>query len=312
VVAGDLVVVGSDDGLLHAVSRHDLTGVWKAAGDGRSRAAPAVARDLVLLGGDHGVAAFALESGVSVWSFKTVEPIRSTPLVRGGMVYAAGYDANVYARSLSDGAGTPVPKWRHKRPAASPAAPAYDLSSSPCISARRLFVGSLAGRLSALDADTGKELWSEAIGQTVVSSPAVVNGTVYVGSEDCQVRALGTGTGQELWAFETGAPVHSSPALHKGVLYIGSNDSYVYALDAATGTRRWAFPTDRRVVSTPCVVGDTVYVGSHDGLLYALDATTGRRLWRFDTHGPVSSSPVVADGIVYVGSSSGRLYAVRA
>jgi outer membrane protein assembly factor BamB len=312
VVAGDLVLVGSDDGLLHAVDRHDLTGVWTAPCDGLPRAAPAVDGDLVLLGGDHGVAALRLGSGAPLWSFRTAEPIRSTPLLRDGTVYAAGYDANVYARTLSDRARTPAARWRHARPAAQPGTPAYDLSSSPCVAAGRLFVGGRSGRLSALDAGSGKELWSEAIGPTAVSSPAVTNGTVYVGGEDGRVRAFRTASGQLLWAFEADAPVHSSPALHKGVLYIGGNDAHVYALDAATGERRWAFPTDRKVVSTPCVSGGTVYVGSHDGLLYALDATTGRRLWRFDTHGPVTSSPVVAGGIVYVGSASRFLYAVRA
>ena len=43
--------------------------------------------------------------------------------------------------------------------------------------------------------------WSYATGYLVVSSPAVANGVVYVGSADGNVYALNASTGRRLWSY---------------------------------------------------------------------------------------------------------------
>jgi outer membrane protein assembly factor BamB len=132
----------------------------------------------------------------------------------------------------------------------------------------------------------------------------VANGIVYVGNDNGRLYAVNASTGKEVWSFATGANVHGSgPAIANGVVYFGSIDHSVYALNASTGAKLWSFATPGGVESSPAVANGVVYVGS-DGFIYALDATSGAKLWSFHTGAFVNSSPAVVDGKLYVGSDN--------
>ncbi len=145
------------------------------------------------------------------------------------------------------------------------------------------------------------------------SSATVVDGVLYVGSADGRIYALSAANGKELWHFQTGHVVRATPAVVAGRVYCGSFDGKVYALDAATGSKLWEVDTATKgtpwhAVQGSCAVVDgTVYVGSRSGFLYAIDAATGKVRWQESHDGNwVPSSPAVRDGIAYVGQSDGH------
>ena len=102
------------------------------------------------------------------------------------------------------------------------------------------------------------------------SSPAIADGVVYIGSLDGRLYALDARTGEEKWSFKTDGRVYSSPAIAGSMVYFGSGDGRLYALDARTGQEKWRFKTDGGVNSSPAVAGGVVYFGSTDGYLYAV------------------------------------------
>jgi outer membrane protein assembly factor BamB len=53
---------------------------------------------------------------------------------------------------------------------------------------------------------------------------------VYVGSYDGKIYAVNATTGKQLWNVSTGYKIGSSPALADGVLYVGSYDGKLYAI----------------------------------------------------------------------------------
>jgi outer membrane protein assembly factor BamB len=186
------------------------------------------------------------------------------------------------------------------------------IESSPAVADGVLYVGSLAGRLRALDAVTLGDLWTGQTGGPVVSSPAVVGGTVYVGSADGSVYAFpgagcGVATCAPLWRASTGGPVVSSPAVMGGTVYVGSEDGNLYALDASTGAVRWAAATGDPVTASPAVRKGRVYVGAADGL-HVFTAASGGAAWTGPTGG-AAFSPAVVKGTVYVLSVDGTLSA---
>ena len=169
------------------------------------------------------------------------------------------------------------------------------------------------GSLDALDATTGRVLWSFQMSGDV-GTPTVVNSIAYVESfEDQTLHALKANSGSELWSFSAGGDViEDSPLVVNGVVYFGTTGSNnkLYALNATTGQVLWTFQTNDEekylADSLPVVVNGVVYICSFDGNFYALDAASGQELWSFQTSGieSVIDSPMIAGNIVYVDSSN--------
>ncbi len=158
-----------------------------------------------------------------------------------------------------------------------------------------------AGNMDALNAATGTQIWSAAIGAD--TSPAVVGGVVYVGSYDKNLYALNAQTGAILWkAPITHGP--NTPTVVNGIVYVGSGASaggQVFALNAQTGASLWTFSASRGNGSL-AVYNGVVYVAG--GKLYALNATTGVQRW-VSSAGGMQSTPVVEKGVVYTSAANG-------
>ena len=99
-----------------------------------------------------------------------------------------------------------------------------------------LYTADFSGRIFALDADTGRELWRHTTDGPIWSSPLVADGKVYVGTD--------TGV---LWTFAASrelkilgethldSPISTSPIIANGVLYV-MTQRWLYAAVAAANT----------------------------------------------------------------------------
>jgi outer membrane protein assembly factor BamB len=194
--------------------------------------------------------------------------------------------------------------------------------SSPAVEfGGMVFVGSQDGKVYALNATTGKQIWNYTTGLfmgmfhgSVLSSPAVDGGVVFVGAYDGKVYALNATTGNQIWNYATGwdGLVVSSPAVDGGVVFVGSENGHVYALNETTGALVWDHPTLGMIESSPAIDNGMVFVGSDDTSVYALNEVTGDLVWSYATErGIIKSSPAVAGGVVFVGSDDDNVYALN-
>ncbi|WP_417801283.1 PQQ-binding-like beta-propeller repeat protein [Streptomyces gamaensis] len=178
-------------------------------------------------------------------------------------------------------------------------------------------------RLRALDARTGAERWSCAVGDTAscggvpVRLLAAPDGVVYVAA-GARVLAVDAARGDVRWQFEAPAAFLCPPALATGAavpgggVYIADYLGTVYCLDPVTGRERWRIATEARQSAEPVLVAaGSVHLGSGSAL-YTLDAATGTPKWRFAAGGEVVGSPVVADGRIHFGSADHCVYTVDA
>jgi|HubBroStandDraft_3_1064219.scaffolds.fasta_scaffold09208_3 polyvinyl alcohol dehydrogenase (cytochrome) len=167
-----------------------------------------------------------------------------------------------------------------------------------------VFVGNWSGVFSAINAVTGKLIWSFAIAPTgcavkdcrIASSPAVANGVVYFGAADATLYALNAATGHLVWKHTladsaAGYEIWSSPAVDAGgTIYVGLAShgdhpcviGHVLALQASNGAIKWDFTTIDQA-TCPATIPPTPCVGAG--------------VW---------SSPAVdeAAGVVYVGTGN--------
>ncbi len=190
--------------------------------------------------------------------------------------------------------------------------------SSPLVARGRVYVGDWRGRVYALDARTGKVLWTFQTKGRVKGALALAGDRLFVGSYDHHVYAISASTGKLLWRASAQdrlgkrGTFYSTPAAAYGRVYIGSTDGKVYSFGAKSGKLRWSHGTGGYVYGSPAVWQQKVYVGSYSRRFSAFDAATGEELWRFKANGPISGSATVLNGVVYFATLEERTYALDA
>jgi alcohol dehydrogenase (cytochrome c) len=139
---------------------------------------------------------------------------------------------------------------------------------------------------------------------SVETTPIVADGVMYVTVPMGSIMALDARTGRQLWSYRRDVPVNTlrvccgmvnrGVAISGSVVIMGTLDAHLVAVDTRTGKLVW----DREVIdhrlgyaitSAPLVVKDRVIIGvaggefGARGLIDAYDVTTGKRIWRFWT-----------------------------
>ena len=88
-------------------------------------------------------------------------------------------------------------------------------------------VGTYAGRVLAVNVQTGSLRWEGRTRGKIVSNPCIAAGNVIIGSYDKSVHAFDQGTGEKRWTFRTRGVVRASPELMGDErIVIGSGKSW--------------------------------------------------------------------------------------
>ena len=176
----------------------------------------------------------------------------------------------------------------------------------PVVADGCVYVGTLAGVVHAIDAETGRDRWTFRAPGAVLHSCAADGGKVFFGCADGRIYALRCADGTLAWTVPTGAAVWNAPAVHAGMVFAGSRDGCLYAIRAEDGKVRWTAATGGPLLCSPAVDAKAgrAYVGSEDMHIYAFALNDGHRVWRSAKLSGVSLRgyhPVVApDGAVLV------------
>jgi quinohemoprotein ethanol dehydrogenase len=141
------------------------------------------------------------------------------------------------------------------------------------------------------------------------STPLVIDGVMYATSNFGRVYALDAATGKELWIYDPQIDgrwaryaccdaVNRGLVAFQGVLYVGALDGWLHAIDARTGRRLWKVDTlaprspsrPYTITGAPLLAGDLVVIGNGGGdfagtrgYVSAYDRESGRLRWRFFT-----------------------------
>ena len=138
------------------------------------------------------------------------------------------------------------------------------------------------------------------------ATPIVVDGVMYTSGSTGKAYALDAKTGKELWSFDPKSDlrvnreaccdeVNRGVAVWKGRVYVASFDGNLFALDAASGSVLWKADTITNkkvgytVTGAPEVAGNVVVIGNSGGeydargYVSAYDLATGKMAWRFFT-----------------------------
>ncbi|MBI3952281.1 MAG: PQQ-binding-like beta-propeller repeat protein [Acidobacteria bacterium] len=164
----------------------------------------------------------------------------------------------------------------------------------------RLYVGTAAGSLIAINLATREQTWKFQSRGAVRSQVNESEGTVYVGSDDGHLYALDTATGAERWRFETRGAVRARVVVSPDALSVGSFDGSVYRLDKKTGRQRWSMRTGAAIEAQSVLLNGTLIVASYDNFVYALDPDSGALRWRTKLSGRITADPIASGEAVLI------------
>lgn len=193
-----------------------------------------------------------------------------------------------------------------------------DIGSGAVLYGGYVVYANTAGIIYALDAATGKQVWSHKTGGKIFSTPTVSGNSVVVGSTDGYIYCLDLQTGKEIWNVKCGKSVLGSPAIFNKKVYIGASDGIFRALELKSGKQVWAYDGIKGFIEAkPFVDKEQVVIGDWANSLYSFNPNTGKLQWIWKNKGsrmlsPAAVWPVKSDGKIFFTTPERMNYAVDA
>lgn len=273
--AGDgLVVVGGLEGEVIALDAATGAEKWTASVPNEVVAAPVIGQGLVFVRSNDGrVTAFDATSGERRWFWNRDVPnltVRGNdaPTLGPGYVFVGNDDGTVVALAAADG----KPLWEQavgRGEGRSELERMSDVDGTPVLEGAVLYASSFKRQTVAIDAPSGRPLWSSEFGGA--NRVAVGGDRVVVSDPAGNVHALDRASGASYWQQSGLARrVLTAAAVQGDYAVVGDFDGYVHWLKLSDG----AFAARQRVGSdalraAPVVVDGIVLVQSTGGTLTA-------------------------------------------
>ncbi len=195
----------------------------------RGTAGPVISSTQVVCAFDNGqVVSFSVIDGSRTWEARVSQPkgktdlerivdIDGSPLVEGGLVYAAGYQGNIMAFSRAKG----DPIWRQPVSTATALSMARD----------RIFVSTDEAHIIAFSATNGEIVWeNESLRNRSAGAPAAVGDYLITIDSDDYLHVLSQNDGTFVHRFKPAGDGFSTQAqVHLGTFYLLSDDGKLSA-----------------------------------------------------------------------------------
>jgi outer membrane protein assembly factor BamB len=174
--------------------------------------------------------------------------------------------------------------------------------------------------LLAVDKSTGKNLWKVDRPQKVSWSSPIVSGDQVIVSSNGRCEALDAKSGKQLWSVAgiNGNTVPSATVSDKFVV-VGSSDAGSNVAirrdsqgDVTETGVAWRSKEASATFSSPLVYQGHTYLVNKAGVAFCLDAETGKTVWSRRIAGSCWASPLGACGRVYFFEKSGTTIVVAA
>jgi outer membrane protein assembly factor BamB len=230
------------------------------------------------------------------------------PVVAQGHVYTMDAEGVISAFDVSDGQR----RWQY-RPEGIHAEGGL-LDGGLAYDNGWLFVTMSSGKVLAVNASKGTEIWRQDLALPLHAAPTVAQGRVLVLSADNQLYALDGQTGRPVWrhtGFFEGAGLLGgpSPAIDAGIVVVPYSSAEVFGLRLDNGRPLWSDTVQRPrrtealaqindIDGQPVIQSDQVYVAGYGGQMAAIQLRRGVRTWDLDLGS--TQAPWLAGDFIYV------------
>jgi outer membrane protein assembly factor BamB len=269
------------------------------------------------------IAALDAGTGAVAWQVDLTVPLRGSPTVSGGQVYAISQDNQMFALSAADGTRL----WTQL-------AIAEDAevlgAASPAIAGDTVIAGFSSGELYALREANGLINWQDSLSRTgrltalatlndIDGNPVIYQGRVIAGSHSGRLVAIDLRSGERVW--EANLSTLYMPWVAGSYMFLVNTEGQVFAMANRDGRVRWITQLQRFEKAGkrkdlirwagPVLAGDRLLVVSSSGYMLALSPYTGEIVSGVKLPGSTTIPPIVANQTLYVLTDGGELIAYR-
>ncbi len=313
VEGGDVFAAGGSRVVRIAVANGST--VWKTDTGAKLTAGAGAGQGLVLAGSSKGgLLALDRANGKERWKADLSSEVAGQMLVVGDSVIVRTGDGRVQGLAVADGSR----KWLYTR-----TLPVLSLRGSGGMAVRDdvLYAGFPGGKLVALNAANGAQLWEAAVAQPhgatelervadVMGNPSLDDNQVCAVAYQGRVACFSRSNGELLWARETSS--NSGLAMDERNVYVTDDKDAVTAYDKTSGRAVWRQDKlAHREVTAPLALGAWVVVADGEGYVHVLSADDGSFVARARVDSRVRTAPVDIGPGFAVQTDKGSIVAFR-
>lgn len=247
--------------------------------------------------------------------------LTSPPVASSERIYVLDADQTVRAFDLQTGS----PAWQREIESGN-RRDQVGIGGGMALEGDRLIVASGFGRVLALDAASGAEIWARDMDAPMTGSPTIKDGRIFVTSNNNEVYALSLDDGTVEWSDQAiaeparvlGSP---SPAAVEDIVVVPYSSGEVIAYLASNGRRLWSDALSRPgrftpisaindIAARPILAGGLVIVANQSGVTAAIDGRSGSRVWAQSIGS--TQAPALVDEYLFIAGREGLLVALNA
>jgi outer membrane protein assembly factor BamB/predicted phosphodiesterase len=268
--ARGLVIVGSADSTLRCLDAGTGAEVWARKVDGAVLGAPSEDGGVVYIGSsDRAMRAVELTTGKILWAFHGLGGfVETKPLILDGKILFGAWDSHFYALDALTGRLKWVWEGDNSGVLYSPAA------CWPVGSKGAVYIVAPDRKMTAIDVDTGRQLWRTAAHQVRETIGISEGGErLYVRTMRDTIMALTPSRSGPVvdWVATPGFgyDINSAMIVEKGgTVFYGTKNGVLYALRASTGLLIWAQRVGVSAINTLAAIDNrSVIATDFDGVV---------------------------------------------
>ena len=145
--------------------------------------------------------------------------------------------------------------------------------------------------------------------------PVLEDGVLYVAAAEGDLMAVDAESGRKLWSVNVDLRISGGVGKYGDSLFLGGADGLVIRLDANSGAEIWRAEVSGEVLAAPQGNGDLVVAQTYDGKLIGLDYETGSQRWAHLSDVPVltlrgTATPLIVDSFAIAAFADGKVLAI--
>jgi outer membrane protein assembly factor BamB len=301
-IAEAVIAVGTADRNVTLVDRTSGAVIWRSRLDGTVRAGPLLDADRLYIGSeaqpDGRVYALRLRDGKILWRARTGSV--AAPLAFDGEALYAGTEDGVALRLEPERGRI---QWR--------AALAGAIRSGPLVTPYGVVVATTGDSLYLIDRNTGTVHQRLRLPGTVLGTAATDGKRAYLGTVNGRIVAVDLASWTIAWDRAAGDAVYGAPALVDETLFVLARNGRLWLIPVHAPDSARSHALDIVSTAGPTPLASGVLVGSVSGEVLLVDPSTGAIRWRAQVAGPIDEPPLVRDRQVVVIAGRGNIHTYR-